>query len=297
MQHRPQSTYRSSGLARTKVKQNKFFALCSRIFMQPSEVGLVEDRANSTTIIRIIVGLLLVHLIIIGGIILHGKVDNTIPTEASALAAPPIAPPAPAPAVATNTLPQVAPTPTPGPTANPPQHITQAPGTSATQGQALTTTATANTTPTVAPVVPKEDKADKPAQLPAYKTIQIKPGDTLYRIAQNNNVSEAAILELNADIIKDPNKLVSGIKIRIPVAPDSAEGKQVAAQREAERIEAEGLPYKVQKGDTLGGISKRFGVSIKEIQKLNNMKDDKLQIGQTLKIPATEKAKKKLLKK
>lgn len=292
MQHRPQSTYRSSGLARTKVKQNKFFALCSRIFMQPSEVGLVEDRANSTTIIRIIVGLLLVHLIIIGGIILHGKVDNTIPTEATALAAPPIAPPAPAPAVNANTLPQVAPAPTPGPTANPTQHITQAPGASATQGQAM-----ANTTPTVAPVVPKEDKVNKPAQQPAYKTIQIKPGDTLYRIAQNNNVSEAAILELNADNIKDPNKLVSGNKIRIPVAADSAEGKQEAARREAERIEAEGLPYNVKKGDTLSGIAKMFGVSIKDIQKLNNMSDDKLQIGQTLKIPATEKAKKKLLKK
>lgn len=42
--------------------------------------------------------------------------------------------------------------------------------------------------------------------------------------------------------------------------------------------------YKVVKGDTLWGISNKFGVTIDQIKKLNGLKSDVLVIGQTLKI-------------
>lgn len=42
--------------------------------------------------------------------------------------------------------------------------------------------------------------------------------------------------------------------------------------------------YKVKKGDTLGAIAKRYGVSVKQIQKWNNLKSTTIQVGQKLKI-------------
>ena len=42
--------------------------------------------------------------------------------------------------------------------------------------------------------------------------------------------------------------------------------------------------YIVQKGDTLYGISKRFNTSVQSIKELNNLKDNTLTIGQSLKI-------------
>jgi len=42
--------------------------------------------------------------------------------------------------------------------------------------------------------------------------------------------------------------------------------------------------YKVKKGDTLGAIAKRYGVSVKQIQRWNNLKSTNIQIGQKLKI-------------
>ena len=284
MQHRPQSTYRNSGLARTKVKQNKFVAFFSRVFMQPSEIGLVEDRSNSTTIIRIIVGLLLVHLIIIGGIILHGKVDNTIPAEATTLASPPAMPKAPAAdtVITTNTLPQTAPAPTPGPTANPTQHITQAPGAST-----ATTSVATTTTPVNKPVntTPKQG---------SYKVVKVKPGDTLTKIAEENNVSTAAILAIND--IKNPNVLTPNHAIRIPLAAGSDEAKKAAADAEEEKRMKEGIPYKVKRGDTLSRLATKFGTKVDEIKKLNNKKNDNLKENETLKIPYTEKSRKELLK-
>ena len=50
--------------------------------------------------------------------------------------------------------------------------------------------------------------------------------------------------------------------------------------------------YIVQKGDYLQKISRKFGLSVEEIQKINNLKDDKLQIGQVLylkSVPSTSK--------
>lgn len=50
---------------------------------------------------------------------------------------------------------------------------------------------------------------------------------------------------------------------------------------------SENTTYKVQKGDTLYGISKKFNVSIEELRKANNLKEsDILKIGMILNIPS-----------
>jgi LysM repeat protein len=43
--------------------------------------------------------------------------------------------------------------------------------------------------------------------------------------------------------------------------------------------------YRVESGDTLEGISRKFGVRSHEIKKINNLDSDYIQVGQTLKIP------------
>lgn len=43
--------------------------------------------------------------------------------------------------------------------------------------------------------------------------------------------------------------------------------------------------YTVQRGDTLYGISKQFGVSVDEIKKANNLSNNTISVGQTLNIP------------
>lgn len=52
--------------------------------------------------------------------------------------------------------------------------------------------------------------------------------------------------------------------------------------------------YIVKKGDTLQKISSRFGVSVSEIKKANNLRSDRLAIGMKLKIKETESHSKKL---
>lgn len=57
--------------------------------------------------------------------------------------------------------------------------------------------------------------------------------------------------------------------------------------QEAQKQEEEYTIYKVQSGDTLFSIAKKFNVKMDDIIKLNNLEDpNKLQVGQELKIPA-----------
>ncbi len=258
----------------------------SNIFMQQrSEVGLVDDRCNSTFIIRIIIALLLLHLIIIGGIILHGKVEETQPTATATLVAPP---------AAAEVVHPTAPDPVPGPTANPVTHITQTPSTAvAVVPNEAEVVAIPPVEPTPAIVEPTPAHVTPPAEV-AHKTVQVTSGDNLRRIAERNNTTVDAILAINPEI-KNPNVLVAGHKIRIPLPADSQEAKALAATREAERVEKEGLDYTIKSGDTLSKLQRKFGTSVAAIQKLNQMGNStNLRVGQKIKIPATEKAKKAL---
>lgn len=296
MSKRSQSTYRNSELARSKVKKNRVASIFSNIFMQHhSEIGLVEDRANSTTIIRIIVGLLLVHIIIIGGIILHGKIEEENETALATLAPPPAEP-----AVAPKK--NIRPEPKVGPQSNP-THISQVTATPAQATQqpaqpvAVVTPPPAHTQPAAdaptqaatPPATPPTVAADTP-----YKTVTLTSGKSLNALARENGVTLQQILAINPNIT-NPNVVAANSKIRIPLAADSQEAQDINQRKEEQRIQKEGLPYKVKKGDMLGPIAKRFNTSVDAIQKLNNMgKSTNIRVGQELKIPATDKARKLL---
>ena len=44
------------------------------------------------------------------------------------------------------------------------------------------------------------------------------------------------------------------------------------------------VTHKVKKGDTIGEIAKKYGVTVEQIKKLNGLKNNTIKIGQTLKI-------------
>ncbi|MBQ8478771.1 MAG: LysM peptidoglycan-binding domain-containing protein [Akkermansia sp.] len=295
---RQSSTFRNSDMARVKPKKHFIRTFINKTFKYHGNMGLVEDRHNSTTIVRLIVGLLLIHLIVIGGVILRGKIKSgeAGPIAEATLTAPP-APVAPAtPAAPVN---DVLPQPVDGPVANPVRtevaatgHITQAP---AQAEPAVVATEPEIVTP---PVV--EEVAVEPVETPApvvetpapaapvqQATVKhlVATGDTLYGIAAQHKVTVAAIRKANPNIRN--NNIICGTYLNIPVSADSAAGRQIAAQQAAAAATEAAKLYTIKRGDTLARIARKHKTTVAKLMQLNNIakgNEGKIRVGDTLRI-------------
>lgn len=64
---------------------------------------------------------------------------------------------------------------------------------------------------------------------------------------------------------------------------------QTAGERQQQRTKVEGfISYEVKRGETLEKVAKKFGVSANTIKEFNNLKDDKLYAGMSLRIPSSQ---------
>ncbi|MEW6145302.1 MAG: LysM peptidoglycan-binding domain-containing protein [Thermodesulfobacteriota bacterium] len=113
----------------------------------------------------------------------------------------------------------------------------------------------------------------------------VKSGDTLGKIAAKHGVSTASIQSANnmrGTVVK------RGEVLTIPGTSSTAStGTEVS---ERERYNGAGSKYTVARGDTLGSISRKFGVSVASIQSANNLNGSVIKYGQVLTIPGTSSA-------
>ena len=106
---------------------------------------------------------------------------------------------------------------------------------------------------------------------------KVKKGDTLWDISKKYGISIKELYKLNPKL-KKRKYLIPGEKLCL---------------KEEERY----ITYRVKRGDTLIKIAKKFGVSVKELKKVNNLKGNVIRVGQKLKIPLKTKLKKEVVKK
>jgi membrane-bound lytic murein transglycosylase D len=98
-----------------------------------------------------------------------------------------------------------------------------------------------------------------------YKVVA---GDTVSGIADRYGLSSEELRQINN---LSGNDLRIGQTLRVPAIRETA-----SASGE----------YKVQSGDTVGGIAQRLGIKEENLRKLNDISDDLIKAGQTLKVAA-----------
>ena len=115
-----------------------------------------------------------------------------------------------------------------------------------------------------------------------------------------------AIEGLSRDVLREYNPqfkrrlwtrtrvLPAGFNLRIPAA--KAEEARVALAK-APAVRWRGAPakvppdgYRIRRGDSLGAIARRFGTSVKAIQRLNDLEGTRIYAGQVLRIPGLRRA-------
>ena len=99
-------------------------------------------------------------------------------------------------------------------------------------------------------------------------TYIVKSGDTLYSISKKFNI--------NVDTLKKINNLTSNTL---------SIGQILLINPNEYNIENTENYYTVQAGDTLYKIANKYGITVNELKKLNNLNNDVLGINQILKVP------------
>lgn len=107
---------------------------------------------------------------------------------------------------------------------------------------------------------------------PAVHTI--RKGETLISIANKYDVEVDDLKKLNK---LQGNKLVAGKKLQIAAAADPGPVRASAARSKAGA--GNNIYHVVQSGDTLWAISRKYGLSVDWIKKVNNIKGNALKAG------------------
>jgi LysM repeat protein len=112
-----------------------------------------------------------------------------------------------------------------------------------------------------------------PAPPASGRSYQVRSGDSYWSIARRHGLRVSDLERANPGI--DPRRLRIGAKVRIPgPSLGMSEGRSVSGS------------YQIRKGDILGRIAQRNGISLKELIAANPKVDPRrLRIGSTLTIP------------
>lgn len=112
------------------------------------------------------------------------------------------------------------------------------------------------------------------APMPQEDVHVVRPGETLFTIAQRYGVSVDEIVQVNH--LANPNAIYVGQKLRIPRSGEAAS---------SEGEEAPGV-HIVQPGETLSSIAARYGVTVQALAEASGISvGDILRVGQKLTIP------------
>jgi membrane-bound lytic murein transglycosylase D len=151
-----------------------------------------------------------------------------------------------------------------------------------------------DTTVNVYVPVAKEQTAlaflQNPGNFPAagYQNYAAQPGDTWWNISRKTGMPVAELRQLNASL---PETLPPGQTVRVAQSASAADNTALAEGPDAcapRPLTASAKPqrHRVNKGESVGSIAKKYGVSTKELMAANKMKHEgRLTLGSWVVIP------------
>lgn len=110
----------------------------------------------------------------------------------------------------------------------------------------------------------------------------VRPGDSLWAIAQRNGIPFNALLEANG--MTRETRLRVGQSLVLPAGYASAANSTPSGTGPAMAVEGWGS-YTVQSGDSLSRIASRTGTTVSELQRVNGLSGSTIFAGQELQVP------------
>lgn len=131
--------------------------------------------------------------------------------------------------------------------------------------------------------IPQSEKPKVAAVRSKIVNHRVREGETLYSIARRYRVTASSIVSHNK--LKSKNTIYKGQVLKIPTTQkEHTAGVKPTLTQQPMKVTSTGR-YKVRPGDTLMSISRAFSVPLSQLKEINNIRSDKIFVGQNLKIP------------
>ncbi|HEX2867519.1 MAG TPA: LysM peptidoglycan-binding domain-containing protein [Ignavibacteriales bacterium] len=115
-----------------------------------------------------------------------------------------------------------------------------------------------------------------------WVTHRVRRGETLASISSKYNVTISQIKKWNG---LHKNRIIGGTRLKIL----AESGSSYLAQNQKSNYKRSGLTrYKVRRGDTIGEIADRFGVTVQQLKRWNRLPSNRIAAGKSLKIFGNE---------
>jgi membrane-bound lytic murein transglycosylase D len=124
---------------------------------------------------------------------------------------------------------------------------------------------------------------DAEGDLPQYH--KVTRGETLAKIAEKYGTTIKSLRSLNK--IRG-NRIATGTRLLVAAKPASTPQSARTASGKGPTPKVAVKRYRVQRGDSLDGIAKRFKMSVGDLKRLNRLNKNRIYAGQVLKIPEGE---------
>jgi membrane-bound lytic murein transglycosylase D len=111
----------------------------------------------------------------------------------------------------------------------------------------------------------------------------VKKGESLGSVARKYNVTVSNIKHWNR-LKRDTIHVGQKLKIYRSGAPKAQVNKSSSKSSSSGKQPATVRTHTVKKGETLNSISKKYGCSVNDLKKWNNLKSNTVKVGQKLKI-------------
>jgi LysM repeat protein len=162
-------------------------------------------------------------------------------------------------------------------------------------GAASNTAPAFTSAPTSPPTMTSFDQTPAPpvttspfTPTPSASDYKVVKGDTFATIAKKLHVSTKALMDANPGV--EPTRLKIGQTLQVPAAGATTTTAAPVGGAPAPETHGGTQTYTVKSGDTLARIASRNGVTVKALRSANNLRTDRIVVGQKLKLPAKASA-------